>query len=462
MQTFDYPLMTRHGPGPLQAFVPGPEPDVLAECAVAFANVDGGAIVIGLTERGAYAGPVDGGAVVRALAEASARCVPRLPLDRYEILAGPGGPVIAVRVPRSTQVHALADGRVLVREGATNRELGGDEIRAVISARAVGDFDSEIVPGATPRDLDPELLATFMTRRADVGGRRWTPADPIPLLSMGAVTPQGQVTVAGLMLFGRDPQRWLPDTGARFVRLLGSPSLDTGAPPPVFQVDLRGALVPLLDQMWDTIQGQMPQRGGPDAQDDARPDYPTVALREALVNAVCHRDYRLRGTPIEIRLYADQLVITSPGGLPGYMTGAHHVLTGRYSRNPRISWGLFQWGYIDAPGHGVLRMLTDMDRHGHRAPEIEASAYRVSVRLFSARPAQDRASTQAEPPAHLNPRQRAALDYVRAHGSLTFAQFRAMCADAQVSELQRDLSDLVQREHLRKIGPRTGAYYIMP
>ncbi len=77
--------------------------------------------------------------------------------------------------------------------------------------------------------------------------------------------------------------------------------------------------------------------------------YPPTAIREALVNAVAHRDYRLRGRGIEVRLFSDRLEISSPGGLPGFIT-LDNIVDEHFSRNPRIVSGLFQWGYIEELG----------------------------------------------------------------------------------------------------------------
>jgi ATP-dependent DNA helicase RecG len=75
-------------------------------------------------------------------------------------------------------------------------------------------------------------------------------------------------------------------------------------------------------------------------------EYPRFAVREALVNDIAHRDYRIMGRRIEVRMYADRLEIISPGGLPGYMT-LDNLVEEHFSRNPRLVQGLYQWGYIE-------------------------------------------------------------------------------------------------------------------
>lgn len=452
-----YPLNLTYGPGPLLAFAPQPDPDALAAHAVALANTDGGMIVIGLDAAGTYTGPLDGGAVARALRAAVAMCAPAIPLDQFEVTATPGGPAILVRVARGTAVHALPDGRVLVRTVAANRVLHGDEIRALVSARSNGDFEADRVPGARVSDLDPDILAEFLVHRAHQLGQPWQQDAGDLLLRAGAVTPDHHVTVAGMLLFGRAPQRWLPDSGARLVRFVG-PAGDDSSPPAVDQT-IHGPLARVIEGLTQAILAQMRtyvRRGEPE-----RRDYPLGAVREALINAVAHRDYRLRGESITVCMYPDRMEITSPGGLPGYMTTAEHLLGGRYSRNPRINAVLHHWGYVSMPGRGLWNLLHTMD--SPRPPQIEAGPYAVTVRLFSiTAPVPVEAAAPSRDLVGLNERQQGTLDYVRQRGSVTFHELRALYGGVRAEVLQRELSALVESGHLRKVGLRRNAYYILP
>jgi ATP-dependent DNA helicase RecG len=452
----DDPISLRSGPGCLLAFLPYPDPDALAATAVALANTDGGTVVIGLDDAGAYTGPPDSAEVERALRRAEYGCTPAIAFSRPEPLDTASGPAIAVRVPRSTQVHALPDGQVLVRSAFGNRVLGGDEIRALLTQRANGDFDAEVVPGARISDLDPELLADFVVARARRLGRH---SSGIPLMEIGAVTPDYRVTVAGILLFGRDPQRWLPHSEVRFARFVGQRAPGKNGTFPALEQALGGAAVRLIEGLWGLIHEQMRSHTPADAPHEA--DYPTDAVREVLVNAICHRDYRLRGDSIVVRMFANRLEVASPGGLPGFMTTAEHLVTHRYCRNPLLSQSLWQWGYGEGSGQGLRHLFDRMSEVTHRPVEIDVQPYRVTVRLYNA-------CENCEDPADsaiagsLNERQRVALAYARDHGSLTIHEFRTLCGDVSPDVLQRDLADLVKRGHLRRIGSRANAYYILP
>lgn len=457
-----YPIDIVQGPGPLLDLHPVPDPEALAASAVALTNTDGGVIVIGVDSSGTYTGPVSGAAVARARRAAANLCNPRVSLDRYELLPTPDGPAVAIRVERGAQVHALQDGRVLVRSGGQNRVLDGDEIRHLITARANGDFEADVIPGARPSDLDPQWVSDFMVHYV----AHWEVAPTCNandlLLHLGMITPEGGITVAGMLLFGLEPQRWLPQSTARFVRYV-----DRAGSQIAIERALGGPAVRLIDELWAAIRDQMrtpavpstvPSTVPADSPADS-PDYPREAVREALVNALSHRDYRLRDRHISVSMYPDRLEITSPGGLPGFMT-MKHLIGGRYSRNPRLCWGLHLWGYADVPGSGVFSMLMDLDRHGHRPPEIVDGPYYVTVKLYRAGELDPEALVDANA-APLNECQRATLAYIREHGSITLREMRTLCAAATPDQLQRDLAGLVEAGYLRKMGSRSRAYYIL-
>jgi len=128
------PIQLDHGPGPKLAFVPTPAPDQLAITAVALANTDGGAIVLGLDENGGYHGPLDGSTVARILREAAAQCIPAMPLSTPEIISTPGGPALAVRVPRGRGVHASWCGDCSATACWTAMKSGGLSPRAATAS----------------------------------------------------------------------------------------------------------------------------------------------------------------------------------------------------------------------------------------------------------------------------------------------------------------------------------------
>ena len=185
-------------------------------------------------------------------------------------------------------------------------------------------------------------------------------------------------------------------------------------------------------------------------------EYPRFAVREALVNAVAHRDYRIRGRRIEVRMYADRLEVISPGGLPGYIT-LDNIVEEHFSRNPRLVAGLFQWGYIEELGLGIDRMIEEMVQAGHAPPRFRATPYSFTVSLNKAkeRPAIPRWAR------NMNERQTRALAYVREHGSISNREYQRLCPEVSSETLRLDLVDLVEKDLLLKIGSKKGTHYIL-
>ncbi|MCC6800802.1 MAG: hypothetical protein IT325_11830, partial [Anaerolineae bacterium] len=212
---------------------------------------------------------------------------------------------------------------------------------------------------------------------------------------------------------------------------------------------ISGPLVRVIERLAGTVREQL--GAGASA-------YPARAVREALINALIHRDYRLRGTEVEVRLYADRLEVHSPSGLPGFLA-VEDLLSARYSRNPRLAWALHQWGYVPEPGRGIRRMCEEMAGQGRRPPEFEAAPYRLTVRLYRS-PVE--AAAAGPNGSVLSQRQRAALSYVHVQGSITFREFRTLAPGVRPELLQNDLDALVSAGLLRRVGQRAGAYYILP
>ncbi len=174
------------------------------------------------------------------------------------------------------------------------------------------------------------------------------------------------------------------------------------------------------------------------------------------MNALCHRDYRLKGRRVEIRMYDDRLEVISPGGLPGYMT-LDNLVEDHFSRNPRLVAGIFEWGYIEELGLGIDRMIEEMLQFGHPPPEFKATPYSFTVKLHNIlnRAPQIRWDT------NMNERQLKAMNFLKENGRITNRDYQALCADVSSETLRLDLVDLVDKGLLLKIGDKRGTYYIL-
>ncbi len=449
--------MLSRGPNQTTGFLPDPDPETLAETLISFANADGGTVLIGITPQGEISGDVLAEDVEAILARALGLCRPPVATEwGQEDL--PQGTVVYIGIARSPELHSLADGRVLIRHGPENRPLGGDAIRHLAATKSSGDFEAEPVGGARRADLDEDIIKEYLDKRTERGRRPVSGTVDDHLVSIGALAPDGTPTVSGLLLFGKRPQEFLTQSGIVFVRFVGSePRGKDGLAGYGRRAELEGPLARLIESAWNIVWDEM--RVGAvvvGLQREEQPEYPSFAVREALVNAVAHRDYRLSGRRAEIRMFEDRLEVISPGGLPGYIT-VDNIVEEHFSRNPRVVAGLFQWGYIEELGLGIDRMIEEMLQRGHPAPEFKATPYSFTVVLHNVRERRPMPSWEQ----NMNERQMRALAHVREFGRITNRDYRTICPNVSTETLRLDLSDLVDRGLLLKIGDKRGTYYIL-
>jgi ATP-dependent DNA helicase RecG len=445
-------------PGQQLAFLPHPRPEAIAEVLTAFANADGGTLVLGMTPEGKLGDLSVAEEAHEALHEAARLCKPPVPTS-WQVEQVAGGVVVLLRVDRGSELHRLADGRVLVRKGAENRLANNVEVDQLALNRADSDFETQSVPGATRDDLDDNVIDDYMERRQRRNPRSSVlPKDKL-LQQIGALTEGRIPTVSGLLLFGKEPQFFLPQSRATFVKFADTtPRGPEGSFGYGRREEFIGPLPTVIDRAWRVIWEEMDKRAvvrGLQRQEET--EYPNAPVREALVNAVAHRDYRLTGRGIEIRMYTDRLEITSPGGLPAHIT-LDNIVDEHYSRNPRIVNGLYQWGYIEELGLGVDRMIEDMVAAGHMPPKFDATTYRFTVTLYNKKDHQ-RAMAQWE--NNMNERQMKAIDFLQRNGAITNRDYRELCPHVGAETLRLDLADLVDKGIVLKIGDKRGTRYIL-
>ena len=448
--------LLKKGRGQLLELMPRPEVEMLAETLVAFANADGGTILIGLGTAGMLLEEVEPEHLEALLLRAQGMCRPPVTTGWQPLDTG-RGTAIAISVPRSPELHSLFDGRVLLRSGTKNRPLSGEEIRHLASAKGTGDYEQEVVPGATQADLDGEIIAEYAAKRRLRGPRGEKLSGTELLSDSGAVDAEGKLTVGGLLLFGQNPQRMLPQSGAVLVRFAGTqPTSGEGLPGYMRREEINGSLSQVIETLWNAIWEEMRHESVISGlKREERPEYPPFAVREAVVNAVAHRDYRLSGRKIEVRMFDDRMEIISPGGLPGHIT-LDNIVEEHFSRNPRIVKGLYYWGFIEELGLGIDCMIDEMIQAGHPAPEFEARPFTFKVTLRNVR---ERPVTKWA--QGLNERQVKALAYLQEHNRITNREYQNLCPDVTPETLRLDLGDMVDKGLLLRVGAKKGTYYIL-
>ena len=313
-------------------------PRSVRETLSAFSNGTGGLLVLGLDERSRF-GPAPGFDARKTRDDLASTCAQELsPPVRadIDIVSVGGADVVVADVPELDPRHKPCFVRVrgeyggsYIRGGDGDRRLTENEIGLLHANQGQPRDDHEPVVGATLTDLDPDAVDRLLRR---VRSRESTAfagvSDEVALTRLGVVvdSDSGLVpTLAGLLALGSYPQQFFPQLNATFIAVPATAKdrVPPGGPRFLDSRTLDGPLPMIVDGAVTAAIRNMSRRGRVSGigREDAY-DYPVEALREAVTNALMHRDYSpySRGTQTQIEMYQDRLEIRNPGGLFGTVT----------------------------------------------------------------------------------------------------------------------------------------------
>ncbi len=437
---------------------PGVAVSRLAETLTALANAEGGTVIIGADERGAaIIGVSDLQETFNLALEAALDVDPQLVIPLPKVATVEGEPLIVVTVPEGMPHVYQYKGRYYTRDGRANRLLTTAELRRLLVRRGEIHFEAEAARLATRDDLSDEKVQRYVEAVESLGGLT---AEQV-LRQRRCLTPGGEPTNAGVLLFGKDPQQFVPGSEIIVVRYAGTEQSDT-----YLREDIRDTLPEQIRRAEAFIVNNM--RVGARLTGLAREEkyeYPRDAVREAVVNAVAHRDYSIRGQETRVFMFADRLEITSPGKLPGPVT-LDNLDQERFSRNEAIVQVLSDLGFIERLGYGINRMRRLMADGGLPAPVFRETSNGFQVILYGhgeRLAPNERMPVRMSQYAHLslNERQEHALTLAQTHGRVTNRDLQEFAPDVSVETIRRDLADLVDKNLLLKIGEKRATYYIL-
>ncbi len=337
-------------------------PAKLAESLAALANAHGGTLVLGVSAHGRPIGVSDADKALALVQAAGLLTTPPLILPLPQFAEVNGVRLCLVEAPPGLpHVYSLA-GRYLTRVGGENRLLHDSALASLLLERGEAGFESRPAPDATLADLDPVAVENYIAALNRPVGESWERT----LLAGGCLTQAaaGLVpTYAGILLFGRQPQRFVRSAEIILARYAGPQMGDEFA-----RHDAQSTLPEQIRQGEAFINANM--RRGMRIKGFAREEtteYPISVIREAIVNAVAHRDYAIRGEGIRVMMFSDRLEVYSPGRLPGHVT-LDNLLRERFSRNGVIVQVLSDLGFVERLGYGIDRMVATMAEAGLPAP----------------------------------------------------------------------------------------------
>lgn len=359
--------------------VSAPRRDDLADAFAAFANAQGGRLVLGIDDdrqpQSLDASRLD------VLADfvkevCSDKVDPALDPRFYRVPVpdSPGGRgVLVVDIAQGITVHRSPGGHFR-RRGDSRRQMGADEIRRLSQSRGQSDIaatDTQIVRGTSINSLRAELWRSYASSRT---------AEPAEVVLgklkflKGDAEGVQRATVGGVLLGADIPTEWLPNAYIQAVCYKGVAA--DGAT----QLDAQDLVGPLDRQIRDAMRFVVRNRRVAASKRPGRidvPQYSERAVFEALVNAVVHRDYSIRGSRIRLFMFDDRLELYSPGGLCNSMT-TEDLRTSQFTRNELIASRLGQCPVGDVPGAGGRQYF--IERRGEGVAVIEDETFAVAGR----------------------------------------------------------------------------------
>lgn len=384
--------------GELRAVVSGGESDKVefkkstgqrtegAKTVCAMLNGQGGFVFFGVTDAGEIRGQEVTARTVEDLIHEMRRIEPQPLLSPERVPLGDGREVIVVSVPGRGGGPYIYDSRPYVRQGPTTAAMPQEEYGGRLIERAHPAHRWEIQPahGIGIEDLDTgELNRTIdeairRFRMEDPGTR-----DPEALLQGLRLIQNGLLLNAAVVLFGRADRLFpsYPQCRLRMARFRGTDKTEF--------LDNRqevGNAFDLLVRAQRFLRDHLPVAGRVvpnlfERVDD--PLYPPIALREALANAICHRDYGVPGGSVGVAIYDDRLEITSTGNLPFGLTTEDLVrLHASQPWNPLIADVFFRRGVIEQWGRGTIKIIELTEQAGLISPEFEVRGGEVVVRFY--------------------------------------------------------------------------------
>lgn len=365
----DLPALIAQGEGETLEFKRSvAELEQVVETVAALANTRGGLVLIGVGPTGEIAGVNVGQVTGERIANRVTGNTDPVIYPSVQVVEVAGRKVFAIAVAESDNKPHLAAGRAFKRVGATTVQMRRDEYERLLLLRRQSPFDHREASGATLEDIDESKVRWYLERAAS---ERNIPVDPaLPVIENLkrlelASEREGRLalTIAALLFFGKTPRHFAPHSMVRLARFQGTTPSNF-----IDRLDLTSTLPEMIDEAERFVLRNTRVAAKVTGFERREiTEYPYVAVREAIANAVAHRDYDREDVEVRVSIFADRVEVQSPGRLPAPL--ALDTLGEEYAlRNRVIAELLFNIRYIERWNTGILRMRQLMRAHGLPEP----------------------------------------------------------------------------------------------
>jgi ATP-dependent DNA helicase RecG len=361
-------------------------PKDLAPALVAFANAEGGTVVVGLS-NGTVQGVGTRAAKVNDLRQVPIDFTSPAVRARFGQIAcvndaGEPDKLLVIRIDPGERVHEVQNGDCYLRIGDETRRLNYQHRQELEFDKGQSQYDGYPAAGLTFDSLDTWLVENYRSKTGAKGNARGV------FEARSLLTPKGELTNAAVLLFGRNPSMLFPQAYVRVIRYL-SYERGTGSRLGVQEdADIRveGPIPRVIQAASDEVERLIYRRRALSGAGrfESQPIVPRDAWLEGLVNAVIHRSYSLGGDHIRVELFPNRVEIESPGRFPGLADPTTPLEISRFARNPRIARVCADLRIGQELGEGIRRIFEEMRRVGLSDPVYRQTAGSVRLSLTAA------------------------------------------------------------------------------
>lgn len=421
--------------------------DEFLKAISAFANTIGGTLYIGINDNGQIVGVEN--------AKKLLEDIPNKIVDLLGVVAEvslkreKGKEYISIRV-KPYEAPISYKGKYYVRSGSTTQEQNGAELQKFLLQKSGLSWESVIEERATLKDIDLPTITKFKKLSAKRFPSAAKEKSTSALLEKLHLLVKGKPTRAAILLFGKDPQKFYVSSYIKIGRFKDDATL-------LSMDDVHGNLFQQAEDVIEILKKKYLQTSISikKLHRDEELEYPEVALREAVVNAIVHRDYSAVHT--QFKIYPDYVSLWNNGELTQKLT--LEKLKKRHSSFPRnelIADVFYKAAYIEAWGHGTVKMVDECKKAGLPEPSFEEESGGMLVTFRK-----DVLTEEHLQKMNLNERQVKAVLYIKEKGSIVNSVYQSINSTTKKTAT-RDLADLITKEVIENKGGATrGAVYVL-
>lgn len=357
----------------------------LAEEIVAFSNSEGGMILIGVDDEGNIKGVKDDKIEETVMNICRNNCIPHI-IPLYESIEVEGKRIAVITVPKGlNKPYYTADHKYYIRVGTTKRIASKEELLRLFEASGSLHFDISPVEGTSIKDLNIDIIRDYFMKY-NTFDLFEEPEESVERILVNAdilkeADGRKLCTVGGLLVFGKNPEKHLPQNGVSFAHFKGNEITDELIDKKI----ITGRIQDIAEQLMVVIKNNMliPSVINGLKRED-KEEYPMVVMREAIVNSLVHRNYSISGSKIRVLMYDDRIEFRSPGRLPNTVTIEKMKIGVSYARNPFLVKYMENMRYIDQLGRGIPMILKKMKEAGAKEPLLMEQGEEFVLTIYKA------------------------------------------------------------------------------